>query len=392
MEAKGEGAPAAPPSLTRMFLAFFWLGLTAFGGPAMVTYIGNTAVGKKKWLDEETFSQGVALCQMVPGATAMQTAAFVGLTLRGIAGAMTTFTAFALPSFIIMMALSEIYGRFHAMPQALSLFSGLKVIIISIVANAAITSGLKYARNWKGILLALLSAFFFGVGASPFLVIAGAALLGLLLFNESHASQRPAVYEKKPFPSRFFVITAVVTVLALCLLCHYHQKLCELALLMMRIDLFAFGGGFASIPFMLSEITGVRGWMDHGTLIDGIALGQVTPGPIIITAVFVGYTIGGPLGGVVAIVSVLLPSFLMVVGIEPFYGRLRDNPLFQKAVTGVLSSFVGLLLSVVMRFALQVHWDWPHALMGAAALAALLLKVDFFRVVIVGIVISLVMF
>ena len=275
---RAREAPAAPPSLTRMFLAFFWLGLTAFGGPAMVTYIGNTAVGKKKWLDEETFSQGVALCQMVPGATAMQTAAFVGLTLRGIAGAMTTFTAFALPSFIIMMALSEIYGRFHAMPQALSLFSGLKVIIISIVANAAITSGLKYARNWKGILLALLSAFFFGVGASPFLVIAGAALLGLLLFNESHASQRPAVYEKKPFPSRFFVITAVVTVLALCLLCHYHQKLCELALLMMRIDLFAFGGGFASIPFMLSEITGVRGWMDHGTLIDGIALGQVTPG------------------------------------------------------------------------------------------------------------------
>ncbi len=392
MAARGEGAPSAAPSLAGMFLAFFWLGLTAFGGPAMVAYIGATSVGKKRWLDEETFRQGVALCQMVPGATAMQTAAYVGLKIRGITGAMTTFSAFALPSFIIMMALSEIYERVHAMPQALSLFSGLKVIIISIVTNAALTSGLSYARKWKGFLLALLSAFLFGTGTSPFLVIAGAALLGLGLFKESPGSQNPAAQEKKQFPVRFFLIAGAVTVLALCLLCRYNQKICELALLMMRIDVFAFGGGFASIPFMLSEIAGVRGWLDYSTLIDGIALGQVTPGPIIITAVFVGYMISGPLGGVVAIVSVLLPSFLMVVGIEPFYGRLRDNLFFQRAVNGVLSSFVGLLLSVAIRFALQIHWDWPHALMGAAAFAALRLKVDFFWVVLAGTVISLLVF
>lgn len=392
MTSEVEGKASVPPSIADLFLAFFRLGLTAFGGPAMVTYIGTLAVEKKKWLDSETFRQGVAFCQMIPGATAMQTAAYTGLKVRGIAGALASFTAFALPSFIMLMILSEMYVRFHSLPQALSIFSGLKVIVISIVANSAITSGLKFAGTWKGILLALLSAFLFWTGVSPFIVIAVAALVGLIAYRGRTVPGSSPVKGTERFPAVFFILTGLAVLIALFLCFHYSRRLFDLSLLMMRIDVLAFGGGFASIPFMLSEVVGARGWMDYGTLIDGIALGQVTPGPIIITAVFVGYIIEGPFGGVTSIISVLLPSFLMVVGLEPYYGRLRDNHLFQRAVNGVLSSFVGLLISVVFRFAAQLEWDLPHALVGAAALAALLFKVDFFWVVFAGIAASILIF
>jgi chromate transporter len=161
---------------------------------------------------------------------------------------------------------------------------------------------------------------------------------------------------------------------------------------MFRIDLFAFGGGFASVPLMFHEIVEVRHWMDSQTFMNGIVLGQVTPGPIVITATFVGYLLGGPLGGVIATIGIFLPSFILVVVISPYFDRLRTSPSFNKAIGGVLCSFVGLLLTVTIRFALNVHWDLPHILLAGSALVALLLKVDILWVVIVGTIISVIMF
>ena len=145
---------------------------------------------------------------------------------------------------------------------------------------------------------------------------------------------------------------------------------------MFRIDLFAFGGGFASVPLMFYEVVQVRPWVDGPTLLNGIVLGQVTPGPIVITATFIGYLLKGPLGGLIATICVFLPSFMMVVGIVPYFDRLRGSPYFKKVMTGILCSFVGLLLTVTIRFALNIPWDFTRILLSSAAFVALLLKVD----------------
>jgi chromate transporter len=159
---------------------------------------------------------------------------------------------------------------------------------------------------------------------------------------------------------------------------------------MFRIDLFAFGGGFASVPLMFYEIVQVRSWLDGPTLLNGIVLGQITPGPIVITATFVGYLLKGPLGGLIATSCVFLPSFTMVVGVVPYFDRLRSSPYFKKVITGILCSFVGLLLTVTIRFALDIPWDLPRALLTVAAFVALNLKVDILWIILIGTVISLI--
>lgn len=180
--------------------------------------------------------------------------------------------------------------------------------------------------------------------------------------------------------------------LGLLLLFFFQPDGFNLAVLFLRIDLFAFGGGFASIPLMYHEVVEVRGWMDSATFLNGIALGQVTPGPIVITATFVGYLLYGPWGGLLATLSIFLPSFILVVGIAPYFDRLRASAYFNRLIQGVLCSFVGLLFVVTLRFASAVPWDIPHILMAAAALLALLLKTDILWVVIAGILVSVALF
>ena len=159
---------------------------------------------------------------------------------------------------------------------------------------------------------------------------------------------------------------------------------------MLRIDLFAFGGGFASVPIMFNEVVNLHSWMDSRTFLNGIALGQITPGPIVITATFIGYLLYGLIGSIIATTSVFLPSFLIVVGVAPYFNKLLSLPYFNKAIIGVLSSFVGLLLSVTLLFALTIPWDLFRIVIALSAFVALFLKVEIYWVVIAGIIVSIV--
>jgi chromate transporter len=167
------------------------------------------------------------------------------------------------------------------------------------------------------------------------------------------------------------------------------RKLFQLAGLMLRIDLFAFGGGFASLPLMLHEVVNVRGWMDQKTFMDGIALGQITPGPIVITATFIGYVISGMAGAFVATAAIFTPSFLVLVITMPVFDRLKSSVYFVGATRGIFASFVGLLFFVTLTFALAVPWDSIRIIMGLAALGALVRRVDILYVVLISAVISI---
>ncbi len=212
------------------------------------------------------------------------------------------------------------------------------------------------------------------------------------LVNPQAAKKSPLQSEKEQQNIRQILLILFFYAVLLVALFFLKKNLFILSTLMFRIDLFAFGGGFASIPLMFHEIVDVRQLLDKQTFMDGIALGQVTPGPIVITSTFIGYMLAGYLGAIVGTLSIFLPSFLILVGITPFFDRLRSHKLFNEVIRGVLSSFVGLLFTVTIQFALDIHWGTVQIFLGVAALSALLLKTDILYVVLVGTVMSLIIY
>ncbi|NOZ21333.1 MAG: chromate efflux transporter [Planctomycetes bacterium] len=377
--------------LSELFLAFLRLGLTAFGGPAMVAYIRELAVRKKGWVTEESLQHGVAVCQSIPGATAMQVAAYVGLRAGGPLGAAATYVGFGLPAFLLMTALTAFYGGVHDVAAVVSVFNGLQVIVVALVANATLSFGRTSMKKWQDVVLGLGAAAFLVARGSPVIAILASAFLGLILYRKVDLKQRdPAGPAQGTWLNNLrapLLLTLALAAGLLALFC-LDRKLFGLSALMVKVDLFAFGGGYASVPIMLHEVVGARHWMDSKTFMDGIALGQVTPGPIVITATFVGYLIAGLLGALVGTVSVFTPSLIILMAVVPYFDRLQGNALFQRGLRGALASFVGLLLAVTIQFALAIHWNVFSVLIAAGAFLAFRLKVDILWVVLAGAVVS----
>ncbi len=375
-------------SLFRIFSSFFKLGITSFGGPAMIVHIRELAVEKQKWLSDLTFKNGVALSQMIPGASAMQTAAYVGLKLRGTAGAAMSFLGFGLPAFIIMMIFSILYQRIDDFIKVISIFTGLHAIIVAIIANAAVTFGRNLIKDVRNAVIAFFSGALFLLGINPMLAILLSAVFGILINDNKRDTPEKENEQHTSGSNKFIIVILSFAIGILFVLFFLDRSLFDLSFLMLRIDLFAFGGGFSSIPLMYHEVVEAKSWLDSNTLLNGIAIGQITPGPIVITATFIGYMTKGWLGAVIATISIFLPSFMMVIGIEPHFNKLRSYKYFNKAVSGVLCSFVGLLVSVAVSFALNISWNYVLVLLAISAFIALIYKVNILLIVLLGTVIS----
>jgi chromate transporter len=273
------------------------------------------------------------------------------------------------------------------------MFNGLQVVVVAIVANATYSFGKGTFKNYKDFFLAVAAAILFWAGVSPFIVIMGAALACIaFLRSESTITASTAKRATDWHYVKQLSVLLLILITGFLALSLIDRKLFNLAALMMRIDLFAFGGGFASLPLMLHEIVNVRGWMDNKTFMDGIALGQVTPGPIVITSTFVGYISYGLWGAIVATTAIFTPSFVMVIAITPVFDRLKASAYFIGATKGILASFVGLLFFVTVKFALAVPWDIVRALLVCAAFVALFRKMDILPVVLIVAVISMAVF
>jgi chromate transporter len=379
-------------TLPDLFFSFLRLGITAFGGPAMIAYIRQLAVERKLWLDDETLRSGVALCQTIPGATSMQMSAYVGLKARGVAGAAASFIGFVLPAFAIMVVLGVLYTRVSSLPAVISVFSGLHVLVVAIIANATFFFGKTTLKKWPGFAVAALATTAFLLSLHPIMVIGLSAAVGLVLLTDHTATPRATDDPPRLSTLKPVMLMSLAIVLLLVALFYINRTLFALGALMLRIDLFAFGGGFASVPLMFHEVVSVRSWLPPNVFMDGIALGQVTPGPIVITATFVGYMVKGIVGATIATIGVFAPSFLMVVGIAPYFDRLRASSRFVGALNGILCSFVGLLIAVTVRFILNINWGPAHVVLVILALIALYRKVDILWVVLAGIVYSVVFF
>lgn len=374
------------PSCLDLFLAFFWMGLTAFGGLAMFAHVRKYVVDKRKWLDANTFDSGLALCQVIPGAIIMQLVAYIGLKLKGIRGAVVCFIGFGLPAFLIMFILSLLYKHTKNISGVELVLTGLRVIIVAIVANAAYIFGKKNFRNVNDWIISAVAAGLFLTRLHPALVLLIAGLSGLLLSKKELSLSEKSVKSKTFW---FFLMVLFLTAMSILVLYIFAREYFTLAAIMLRIDLFSFGGGLASMPIMYHELVDLYGWFDAHTFMDGAILGQVTPGSIIIAATFFGYMHFGIFGSLLATIYVFTPSFLILMGIIPFFDKLRTYPQFNKVINGILCSFVGLLVIVTYRFTIGIHWSLFNVLLALTAFVLLVRKVEVIWIVLGGIIVSI---
>ncbi len=214
-----------------------------------------------------------------------------------------------------------------------SILTGLRALVVALVANAAWVFGRSSVKNFREAMICLAASVLFFLGGSPFLILVAAGLGGSLLLR---GPVRSPSWEPPPQPIGWAAFRPAGLVLTLggvlvVTLSLLSKQLVQLGLVMMRVDVFAFGGGFASVPLLFRETVDARNWIPPDVFMDGIALGQLTPGPIVITATFVGYYVAGLAGAVIGTVCIFLPSFFAVMLVEPSWGRLRSSHLFRGA-------------------------------------------------------------
>lgn len=369
-------------SLTDIFLTFFKMGLTAFG-PAMMAEAKKNIVKRKKWLSEQEFLNGLALAQFLPGATFVTLTVFMGYRIRRLAGALASFLGFLLPPTALMVILSYLYFRYSGLPLVDSAFKGLEAVVVALIANAVLDIGKSVLKGWKAIAIAVIALGVAWLNINIFLILLLVATLSIVLYQpwKTAITESPVNMPAVHFNTREIIITlAVAAVIAL--LFTFNPLLLQLESVFFRIGLLVFGNGFTMIPLIQQEVVNVHHWLNLNQFTVGIALGQVTPGPIVITATFVGYKVAGLWGATAATISIFAPCFILVMLVMPVYTKIKENPWVKATFKGILASFVGLMAIVLWGMAWHSLTDIVTIGLALAAFTVLrLTKIDVLWVV-----------
>ncbi len=373
------------PSLLDIFRCFLRVGATAYGGPAMMPLMREHIL-KRGWLTDEGFKVGLSVCQAVPGGTLMQMAAYTGLVQRGLPGALAGFLGFAVPACLLITALSALYHAMQGVALTTSAMAGLSSVVLGIIALAVYDFWQKYAHGPRRVVVTMLACVLFLSGVSPAWIILGAACLGPLVFYDETAP--PVSLPTAPVPLRGVLLLAGVALAWLGLTFFTRPLLFNLSLSMAKADLMAFGG-YGVFPALYHEAVDLHGWMSAATFMDGMALAQVTPGPFMLGACFVGYHIAGLIGALTAGVWIFTPSFFILMLTVPSAGRLLGWQPFRRALSGVLSTLGGLILAVGIQLGRSMDWSWLKAAFCVAATIALYKRVDPIWVVLCGVALGL---
>jgi len=360
--------------------SFVKVGTIGFGGGlGMLALLRNEVVEKRRWLDDEHFCVGVALGQMLPGPFISNYSYYIGHELRGPKGMVVAAAALLFPSFVLMCLLSWLYFAYGSVPLVARLFAGVQPVVVGIMAWATWSIGRSNIRNWQGLAIGAVAAVALFLRFDVLLVVIGCGILGILLSgkgsrdrgiegaNQTKAearsekleagggeegkaegrSQEPEVRGQGGGKLRMM---ALAPYLALVLVAAAAgpttvQRAGELLSVFVKMGTVIFGGGFAAIPFIQHEVVDIRGWMTAKEFIDGVALGQLTPGPVAITATFVGYKVLGLPGALVATLGMFLPSGLMILGLIHVYRRVSSNVIVRGFLSGVMPAVTGMLLA-----------------------------------------------
>ncbi|HEY3291958.1 MAG TPA: chromate efflux transporter [Anaerolineae bacterium] len=365
-------------SLLTLLLAFLQAGVSAFGSAIVQKLLA--LVANRKWLTQAEIDDGFALVQLYPGPMMVDFTAYVGYKLRGVPGAIVATAGFILPAYVLMLGLSILYFNFNtgSLPWVQPFFIGLEAIVVGIIIHLALDFGERVLKGRVQAMIALLAFAALLFKVNPVIIIAVSLVLGALLLRPSqamalHVPRAPALVS--PWIGIGLATAVVIAVAVLSAL--LSNDLGRMGLSFFKIGSVAFGNGVTIMPLVQADVVDAYGWLTQAQFTDGIALGQVTPGPGLITATFVGYKLGGLFGATLATFAIFSPSFVMTLIFTEVFTRLNDLRLIRGAMAGVLASFVGLLVVLALQLG-AVALNGPAALtLAAAALVAVrYLKID----------------
>jgi chromate transporter len=350
--------PTQPPSFARVLGYFLRLGTIGFGGPiATVGYMQRDLVERRKWMAREDFLDGVALGQTMPGPLAAQVAMWVGYLRRGSLGALAVAVAFIAPSFAIVVAVGALYVHNAGLSIVQSLFYGIAPAAMAIIAIAAVKLvRMTDRRDWR---LWAITAVVFVItavtGSEPVPVIIGAGLLMLLV------DARPTLRGPRTVP----LLAPVLGVAA------GGGTLLSLGLFFLKTGALVFGSGLAIVPLLRDGVVDQYHWLSQGQFLDAVAMGLITPGPVVITAGFIGYLVAGLPGAIIATVGIFIPIYLAVVVLGRWFLRHRDNKQVRAFVSGATAAAAGALSGAVVVLTRQAVTDWTTAAIAVVTLGLL---------------------
>lgn len=361
-------------SLSYIFFTFLKLGATAFGGyMSLVAIVQKQLVEVDKKLKEEDLLDGISLTSVLPGPVAVNTIAYVGYQLRGVPGAIAAFAGIILPSFFLVIFLSWLYFSYGNIPAVKNVFSGITPAITALIVTVAIgmtRKTIKLSAQWTICLLAALLLILVGGFAVTFLLIIVSGVAGAFLFRQS-AEQALPDDEKIHFENKQLVISGVVLLLLLCTLLWGGQypgapKDVQILSTFSGISLTLFGGGYVVIPALHELFVENLNWLTSAEFADGIAIGQITPGPIFVTATFIGYKVAGVLGAFLATVAIFTPPAVLTVLLSRFVKILNQSSVVKAAMRGVRAAVIGMIFASAITIGQTITPSVVSAIIFAA--------------------------
>ena len=413
--------PPPPVGLGEAFRYWLKLGFISFGGPTgQIAIMHQELVERKRWISEKRFLHALNYCMVLPGPEAQQLATYIGWMMHRTWGGVISGGLFVLPSLFILAALTWIYLVFGDVPLVSGLFYGIKPAVTAIVLFAAWRIGSRALKNawlWAISAAAFVAIFAFRIPFPAIVLAAGIiGLVGGRIAPEKFATGGHGSAQKRygaalidddtPTPShalfrwpRLAVVLAVflgiwaVSLVALVALFGWESAFAQMGWFFTKAALLTFGGAYAVLPYVYQGAVEQYGWLTPTQMIDGLALGETTPGPLIMVVAFVGFVgawtkaalgagalaLAGWLGATVATFFTFLPSFLFILLGGPLVESTHGDLRFTAPLTGITAAVVGVILNLAVFFAFHVLWpegfsgrfDWFSLVVGLAALAAL---------------------
>jgi chromate transporter len=360
--------------------AFLKIGAMSYGGPAIMGIMQAEIQEKREWISKPEFVEGLALVNMLPGPGATQLGIFIGHAKAGLAGGIIAGVCFVLPAFLIMLALAAAYVAFGTLPSMRNAFYGIGPVVVGIFAASVYRLGRGTIRERSQIAIAVAAAivmFFTPVGLVMPLMTAGC--VGIALFNSRRnglialavlVAAFGAYYLIDIFLTRFIITTTDFPERS----GGVSPSLWALGAFFFKVGAFTFGGGLSMLAFMQEQVVNQFGWLTPQEYIDGLALGQLTPGPILMLAAFIGFKLAGVTGAAVAGSAIFFPSFLMMLSVLPLLRKLKDLQWLRAFMRGVGPAVIGALAVSLVQMAPRAAPDVFTWVLLALTIGIILLR------------------